>query len=208
MWIAYLARAFDIHADPACKDWTRLYRLPHATRELHGQPENYEVIGDAHHMGAWAPEITPEDVARAATLGKRPSTRAPRVLPGVTYSPGAGLLDSAFTERGWIGQEIEAGKWAVACPWEAMHPQGKRFDTSTVLWAPGPGEAIGWWYCSHAHCQGRDLRDVLGLFTLSERHRAEAAAGVVMVRQNGLRVTQHRHGIRTIAAQEVTPWRG
>ena len=127
---------------------------------------------------------------------------------GSTSSSGAGLLYYAFTERGWIGQAIEAGKWAVACPWEAVHTQGTRFDTSTVLWAPGPGEAVGWWYCSHAHCQRRDLRDVLRLFTPPELHRAEVAAGIATVHQSGLRVTQHRHGIRTIAAQEVTPWHG
>lgn len=29
----YLARQFDIVADPNCADWTRLYRLPHVVRE-------------------------------------------------------------------------------------------------------------------------------------------------------------------------------
>jgi hypothetical protein len=207
-WVAYLARAFGLHADPACKDWTHLYRLPHATREPGGQPEDHEIIGDARHVGVWAPTITPEDVAHAATSGKRPSARAPRVLRGATYGTGEGLLYHAFDDRGWIGQAIEAGKWAVACPWEAVHTRGERFDTSTVLWAPGPGEVVGWWYCAHAHCQRRDLRDVLGLFTPPELDRAKTAAGGVTVNPRGLRVTRHRQGIRTIAAQEVTPWRG
>ena len=208
MWVAYLVRAFGIHADPACKDWTRLYRLPHATRDPGGQPESHEVVGDAGHVGVWAPTITPEDVARAAALGKRPSTRVPRVPRAATYGTGEGLLYHAFNDRGWIGQAIETGKWAVACPWEALHTRGERFDTSTVLWAPGPGEVVGWWYCSHAHCQRWDLRDVLSLFTPPELERAKAAGRGVTVNQCGLRVTQHRHGIQTIAAQEVTPWRG
>jgi hypothetical protein len=33
VWVAYLTRAFGIAGDPACKDWTRLYRVPCATRE-------------------------------------------------------------------------------------------------------------------------------------------------------------------------------
>jgi hypothetical protein len=52
-WCAYLARRFDIHADPSCKDWQRLYRLPHTTRTEGGTPEDHEVLGDPRHIGFW-----------------------------------------------------------------------------------------------------------------------------------------------------------
>src|SRR5262249_42878314 len=45
-WIAYLHRAFGIVADPACADWPRLFRLPHATRVVGGRPEERDAIGD------------------------------------------------------------------------------------------------------------------------------------------------------------------
>jgi len=56
--------------------------------------------------------------------------------------------------------------------------EGVRFDTSTILFTPGSGEVTGWFYCSHSHCQTRDLRDVLALFTPSELARAREAAGL------------------------------
>jgi hypothetical protein len=99
-------------------------------------------------------------------------------VPPVTYRTGEGLLYHAFMGRGWLGPEIESGKWAVACPWEAAHTKGQTYDSSTVLWAPGPGEAVGWWHCSHSHCQGRDLRDVLAVFSRAELDRASEAAGI------------------------------
>jgi hypothetical protein len=214
-WIAYLARCFAIQADPSCKDWTRIFRLPHATREPTSPPENYEVIGDARHLGIWVPEITSADIEQAVSLGKRPSANTPRLRVSDSASAGEGLLYHVFAGRGWIGSAIEANKWAVACPWEDTHTMGKRFDTSTVLWAPGPGDAVGWWHCSHSHCQGRDLRDVLRLFSPSELDQARQAAGIVDFYHSatgGLRTIAAqqvlaRGGLRTVDAKEVAAWR-
>lgn len=72
-WCAYLAWGVDIHADPSCQDWTRLYRLPHATREEGGRPEEWPTLGDPRRIGVWAPEIMPEDMAMAQTLARRKS---------------------------------------------------------------------------------------------------------------------------------------
>jgi hypothetical protein len=196
-WVAYLDRCFAIQADPACKDWTRIFRLPHATREPGRPPENYEVSGDARHLGIWAPEITSADIEQAVSLGKRPSARAPRARGSESVCTGAGLLHHAFKAHGWIGHAIEADKWAVVCPWEKTHTMGERFDSSTVIWGPGPGDEVGWWHCSHSHCQHRDLRDVLRLFTQSELDQARQAAGIVDYYHSA------KGGLRTIAAQQV-----
>jgi hypothetical protein len=214
-WVAYLARSFAIQADPACKDWTRLFRLPHGTREPLSPPENYEVIGDARHLGTWAPEITSADVERAVSLGKHPSARAPRARVSGSASTGEGLLYHAFAGRGWIGPAIEADKWTAACPWEHTHTMGERFDSSTVIWGPGPGDEAGWWHCSHSHCQHRDLRDVLQLFTPSDLAQARQAAGIVNCyhsAKRGIRTTTIqsmlvRGGIRTVDVGEVPAWR-
>ncbi|MGH8055793.1 MAG: hypothetical protein ACREOH_00950, partial [Candidatus Entotheonellia bacterium] len=67
---------------------------------------------------------------------------------------GAGVLFYAFQARGWLGDEIEPGKWVAACPWDAGHTKGEPFDTSSVLFAAGDGDVLGWFHCSHMHCQG------------------------------------------------------
>jgi hypothetical protein len=77
-----------------------------------------------------------------------------------------------------LGRELEPGKWTVACPWEASHTKGTAHDGSTVLFAPRAGSHLGWLHCSHAHCTGRDVRDVLPLFTEDELAAARLAAGL------------------------------
>jgi len=211
-WVAYLQRAFEIGADPACKDWTRLYRLPHATREERGRPEDWETLGDPRHIGLWHCAPTAEDRALAQTLSRRKTAadRAPRRVGNwsdPSQGAGHGLLYHAFRARGWLGDEIEVGKWAVLCPWETSHTKGGKWDSSTVLWAPGPGEDVGWWFCSHTHCQSRDLRDVLGLFSLAELARARPAAGLITRTVQGLRLSHTRGKLRLVPAKEVLAWR-
>jgi hypothetical protein len=214
-WVAYLDRCFAIQADPACKDWTRIFRLPHVTREPDSLPENYEVIGDLLHLGIWTPEITSVDIERAVILGRRPSVRTPRVRVSGGTTTGEGLLYHAFAGRGWIGHAIEPAKWAVVCSWEDTHTMGERFDSSTVLWAPGPGDEVGWWHCSHSHWQHRGLRDVLRLFTPSALDRARQAAGIADYYDSANRgpptidtkIVTARWGLRTINAREVSAWR-
>jgi hypothetical protein len=210
-WCAYLRRCFDIHADPSCKDWTRLYRLPHATRDPGGRPEERENFGDPQHIGFWQCKPTAEDRARGETLSKRKSPRVPQPgslgAPSLRYGTGEGILFHAFAARGWIGREIEHGKWAVRCPWETAHTKGERFDTSTVLFAPGEGAVCGTFHCSHAHCQTRNRREVLGLFSRAELDHAREAAEIIIVHVPGFRVSHARQGIRTVAANEVSAWR-
>jgi hypothetical protein len=181
-WVAYLRRAFSIDADAACADWPRLFRLPHATRVEGGGSEERETIGDPSQIGPWTCEPTAEDVAAAE--GMRPKTRGrevrrPRPCRVSAEVPiGSGVLFHAFEARGEIGTAVEAGKWKAACPWESEHSKGERFDGSTVLYAPSAGGELGWLHCSHAHCTGRDMRDVLAHFTDDELARAREAAGI------------------------------
>src|SRR5262249_44661739 len=59
-WCCYLAREFTIVADPSCADWSRLYRLPHATRDEGGQPEQLEAFGNIETLGTW--NVTPSKI--------------------------------------------------------------------------------------------------------------------------------------------------
>lgn len=64
--------------------------------------------------------------------------------------------------HGFYKRHIEGGKHAVICPWVEEHSSADRDqNTDTVIW-----ESDGGWptfYCSHAHCDGRTIRDVMEL---------------------------------------------
>jgi hypothetical protein len=179
-WIAVLRVRFDILADPACQDWQRLYRVPHATRIPGGRPESRETLGSPYRIGVWSCEPTIAERELAKTLARKPSTRAPREHrhERAIYG-GDGVLFYAFQARGWLGDAIEPGKWAVRCPWDDLHTKGTAFNTSTVLFGPGAGDTFGWLHCSHGHCQQRDIRDVLRVFSDEELAQAKQQAGII-----------------------------
>lgn len=170
-WLVYLTREFEILADAACKDWTRLFRLPHATRDEGGRPERRETIGDVESIGEWTCEPSTEDQRAAKTLcRKRARKEAARdsTTMGPTVPAAEGILIRLFARRAWLGDEIEPGKWNARCPNESAHTKGSPFDGSTVLYSPNPGESFGWLHCSHAHCLERTLRDALAAFPEAE----------------------------------------
>ena len=180
-WVAVLRRRHSIYADPACADWTRLYRVPHATRDPGGRPEQRDTMGNPHHIGMWACESTGNERRLAQTLAKRMTvTPRPREHVNSAINAGDGVLFYAFEARGWIGEALEPGKWCVRCPWNDRHTKGTDFDSSTILYAPGAGETLGWLHCSHAHCQTRDIRAVLDCFTRGDLSQAERAAGLMV----------------------------
>jgi len=178
-WVAYLSRRFGIVADPGCKDWQRLYRLPHATREG-DHPERRETIGTPTAIGVWACNPSAPDMAAAEALSKKKPER--KVLPGATSSnySGDGLFFYALRARGDIGDEKQRGQWLIRCPRESEHSKGSTFDSSTVLFAPGYGHELGWIDCKHSNC-GHDRytsKDWLDCFSESEVVSARQAAGI------------------------------
>jgi hypothetical protein len=70
----HLAREFGIVVDFACSDWTRLFRLPHATRDRKAGPERREIIGDPKAIGSWT--YRPDDSTLAADLETAERLRA------------------------------------------------------------------------------------------------------------------------------------
>jgi putative DNA primase/helicase len=135
--LLHLARDFGIVGDPACSDWTRLFRLPHATRDPKRGPENLETIGDATAIGAWTYE--PNDLAAdiATVRGLHDAFLASH--PGTTTSPWGPVLKRldpppapatmgpvAFvggeTKRARTALEREAASLA-SCPKGGRNPQ-------------------------------------------------------------------------------------
>jgi hypothetical protein len=73
--LGYLSRAFGIVGDPSCDDWTRLYRLPRATRDPRGTPEDLPLVGDPQAVGAWdraEDEADVHELVRLAALHPAP----------------------------------------------------------------------------------------------------------------------------------------
>jgi hypothetical protein len=192
---------------------TGRYKVPLAAREvLHGLGTDLEArTGHPRRGLLWPPEeeLCPcadlvrlyEEVRAELERRRTPalSRHAPSSKPGVLYA--------LFAARGWLGRELSPGRWAVICPWREAHTTGMPGDSSTVLFGPGEGEELGWWHCSHAHCAGRGLRDVLAVFTPAEFAQAREAAGLITHTAHGLRMSRARRHLRTIPAKEVLAWR-
>jgi P4 family phage/plasmid primase-like protien len=190
-WVAALRLRFQIYADPACFDWQRLYRVPHATRTRGGRPEHRETIGNPYHIGTWTCTPTDEERELAKTLTrKKGRTKKRREDSDAFVDAGDGVFFHAFKARGWIGKATDTGMWTVRCPWQDRHTKGDEFDSSTVLYAPGLGDTLGYVYCKHAHCQSLDTRDVLNCFSRQELDDAERAAGLPPFRPAQKRSTQ------------------
>lgn len=88
------------------------------------------------------------------------------------------FLGAAFDALGMLGRSLGPDKAAVECPWEQDHTGGKRYDGSTVLFAPRKGKNTGWWYCSHSHCSGRVLADVLNFLSPEAKSAARDKLGL------------------------------
>jgi putative DNA primase/helicase len=87
------------------------------------------------------------------------------------------LLGRAFEKMGWLGPQIKNGVFAVLCPNQSLHSNGKPFDSGTVIFAPENG-GIGTFFCSHtSHCKGlgKDILGKLPLDLITERDCTELA---------------------------------
>jgi hypothetical protein len=85
-----------------------------------------------------------------------------KVVADVTGSGDYRTLDVVrwFSVHNHYKRRLDDGKHAVTCPWHSEHSTDDTPDgTGTVVW-----EADGGWptfYCSHNHCDGRALADVM-----------------------------------------------
>jgi len=178
--VAYVARVFGIEADPACADWTRLFRLPRATRAPAQPPENRALAGDPGKIASlW---FEPHDEDRAAAMELLPrafEAKQVRKAPiASAYCDGYGVFFHAISARRGVFRQHRPGTYIVQCPNESAHTSGKTGDSSTILFLPGPGEVLGWPHCLHAHCQSLSIKDWLRCFSDYELDAAREAAGL------------------------------
>jgi hypothetical protein len=151
--LAWLARGFDIEGDAACVDWTRLYRLPHATRPIDKHtpgtaPEQRPVHGAWADLGAW-PNLTDDTRdADLATLRDRGWTAlAAHVAPAPTRAPAAPRAPrsravrapTVIADLGAVSQVIRATAAALA-----MIPRGHGDRHHALLAVVGALVDAGW----------------------------------------------------------------
>ena len=175
--IAYLGRSFGIVADPACADWQRLYRLPHATRDRGGKPERWPTYGDPSAIGAFTFEPSVADIETAKENSKAFGERHVLDFTPCT-ADGLGVFFHALRARGDIIRQ-RGNAFVVRCPNESEHSCGRTGDGSTLLYRPALGKDLGAIHCLHGHCAGMRIRDWLCLFGDSELASARGAAGVI-----------------------------
>jgi hypothetical protein len=148
-WLGMLEREAGVHPDPACRDWTRHFRLPHVRRA--GRPYRSPIV----LLDAMRP-IDPPAPIRAAPWVRRRGAVLGAVGP-VEGSP----LARAFEAAGWLGRSLGAGKVSALCPWRAQHTLGRDLDSSTILFGPSSTAPLGWFHCSHGHCRDRRQSEVI-----------------------------------------------
>lgn len=175
--IAHLQRDFGIDADPACSDWTRLYRLPRVVRSGTTR-ENYPVWGDPDNIGTFCAAVSHVDVEHAeqsapAAFGQR------RVLEfHPSAATGEGLFFHLLRGRGDVIRPHGRHGHVVRCPNEAQHSSGRTGDGSTVVYPPAAGKELGKIHCKHSHREHTSVRDWLSLFSDGEKDAAREAAGI------------------------------
>jgi hypothetical protein len=180
--VAYVERCFGIVADPACGDWTRLFRLPRATRKPDGAPENWEMIGDLANVGVLDARPTADDLKVAMARSKVFAARQDLDLAPIS-ADGHGLLFHALRNRGHVLRERPSGGFFIKCPRESHHSSGRTGDTSTIMYLPSAGDRVGAIHCMHAHCSQLTVKDWLKEFSREELKAAEADAGLVEKRR-------------------------
>lgn len=68
-----------------------------------------------------------------------------------------------FTAHGLYKRSLGSGKHAVFCPWQHEHTTpSTATSTDSVVWQAGEGWPT--FHCSHSHCEGRSIHDVMALF--------------------------------------------
>lgn len=157
-----------VEFDRTVRNPARIWRL-YGTTNRKGEPTSERPHRQAQIVipAQWR-AVSPRAVEALANHYARTETVAsPMLLPRTTIA-GRGdyrTLDVVgwFSSRGMYRRHLGHGKHAVVCPWSHEHSNDTWVgDTSTVVW-----EATENWpsfHCSHTHCEGRSIREVMALW--------------------------------------------
>lgn len=129
--------------------------------------------------------VSPQALVRFANLCAKRNTRpeATPSAPGGSLTLGVGdyrTLDIVrwFIAHGFYKRGLVPGKHAVVCPWRGEHTNPaaglEPMGTDTVIF--DRTDDSGWpvFHCSHDHCDGRGIVDVMALWGDADRFCARA----------------------------------
>ena len=170
--LAYQFNDEAVTVDPTNYNASRIWKV-YGTLVRKGDP-----LPDRPHRVATILEdpdqlkpVRTELLQQLAAMAPETKRSEPRSGNSNNLPPIAGKGDYATLDvvawsqlRGHYGRALGNGKHAIRCPWEHEHTdQRGAEDSDTVVW-----EAIeGQWptfHCSHAHCIGRTIKDVMKLW--------------------------------------------
>lgn len=177
----YIQESSGVIPDRACNDWTRLFRLPKSTRIGNYHYEDYPTIGNPKDIGPlvipnfekWLLEV-PLELGQVRVIEKERKHPATERNWASMTDPQLGLFATMLRNRGDLGHEISAGKWACRCPSRLGGEHGLRGDT--VVMAPTEPGGAGWIHCSHNRCQPWQ-KNIAAMFGLFSRHEIDSVRG-------------------------------
>ena len=156
---------FDVTVRNPGRIW-RLYGCMNRKGEAtHDRPHRRATI--TLPAGAWQ-TVKAETISRTVEaltpVVTRDRATVRRTQPHIDGNGDFTTLDviSWFTAHDAYRRPLAEGKHAVTCPWAAEHTTTSPNGTDSVIW-----EADSGWprfHCSHAHCDGRTVRDVIALW--------------------------------------------
>lgn len=153
-WIDYLADRYAIVGDPACDDWTRLFRLPHTTRD--GVMQELATIGSPGAVGSWdvavTVELPPPPPPRTHTYTPKGDDFDIRTACAMEW-PGARHQTSGGTTKVHIG--------GANCINTAAHTSPNGVTDTTILIFDSGGYKL---VCQHGHCSDLTRDDVRRYF--------------------------------------------
>jgi hypothetical protein len=188
-WRAYslagcdLLAGSDVMADRSCSDWSRLFRLPQATRTPGGAPEDWPTIGDLAAIGVFA-------LAPAMHMAARSNGIHPPPAPGEQSEPAGPVKLGCDASKGSLFDALSAARMIVApgplprsyrivCPRQRSHTTGTVVDGSTLLHLPKACGDPGFIDCKHRSCtEIRTARQWRRALTLTPALRAGSGVGL------------------------------
>ena len=175
-----LGSRFDdeyVTVDPTTCNASRIWKV-YGTEvrkgdDMSDRPYRMASIIDAPERLEIVPVELLHEVAAQAPTSVRPTPRA-KTMRSSDVAHGRGDyatldVESWFQSHACAGRDLGGGKHSVLCPWVDQHSDPRAAeDSDTVIWEATDGRWPAF-HCSHAHCDGRSMTDVIQLWGDADR---------------------------------------